>query len=231
MKPSLLLLHGALGSKQQFGPLEALLSPHFTVHSIDFAGHGGLPVPQGGFSIACFAEDVLAWMEQSKTTRIDIFGYSMGGYVALYLAKHHPEKIGRVFTLATKFTWSESIAEKEVKMLNPGKIEEKVPAFAAALAARHAPQDWKGIMNEAAGMMLSMGKENPLKENDFISITHKAIIAVGDNDGMVTRDETVRISTLLRNAELLILDDTEHPIEKADHEQLASEIKDFFLEE
>lgn len=228
MKPSLLLLHGALGSKEQFAPLERLLASDFEATAINFSGHGGNALPDDGFSIARFANDVLQWLDEHGQEKTDIFGYSMGGYVALFLARHHPSRVGRIFTLATKFAWSESIAEKEIRMLNARKIEEKVPAFAAALAKRHAPQDWKEILKHSADMMVRMGADVPLKEKDFLAIHHPVVVSVGDNDSMVTRDETVDVSRLLRNSRFLVLEDTEHPIEKADPGLLVHEIRTFF---
>jgi len=229
MKPQLILLHGALGSKKQFIPLIDTLKTDFNVHTLDFSGHGGLALPAGDFSIELFANDVVVWMDSNNISSIHIFGYSMGGYVALYMAKHFPERVLKVFTLATKFDWSETIAEKEIKMLNPDKIEEKVPAFAKTLAERHAPQDWKHIMLKAAEMMRKMGGNNPMKESDYLSTTQPAVIAVGEDDNMVTRDETVNVSRLLRNASFLSLEDTEHPIEKADLYKLTREMKQFFI--
>ena len=54
----------------------------------------------------------------------------MGGYVALQLANKHPKYVQKIITLGTKFAWDKETAAKEVKMLNPEKIEEKIPAFA-----------------------------------------------------------------------------------------------------
>ncbi len=51
----------------------------------------------------------------------------MGGYVALYLAKHHLQLVHKIFTLATKFHWDETVAANENKRLQPEGIEEKVP--------------------------------------------------------------------------------------------------------
>ena len=40
MTQKLLLLHGALGSKEQFTALNEQLSSEFEVHTLDFEGHG-----------------------------------------------------------------------------------------------------------------------------------------------------------------------------------------------
>lgn len=46
----LLLLHGALGSKNQFKSLKEILKSDFDVYDFNFEGHGGL-VSDADFSI------------------------------------------------------------------------------------------------------------------------------------------------------------------------------------
>lgn len=227
MTKKLLLLHGAIGAKDQLEPLKEKLKNDFDVHTLNFAGHGGATMPSE-FSIKLFAKDVLNYLSENKIETINIFGYSMGGYVALYLAKHHPEKVEKLFTLATKFAWSPEIAQKEIKMLDASKIEEKIPAFAATLAKRHAPNDWKDILHKTAGMMVALGNENTLTLQDLKTIKISCQISVGDNDNMVTLDETKDVAQNLQNSALLILKDTLHPIEKVDAGNLSEEIKTFF---
>ena len=91
---SLLLLHGAIGAKDQLQPIAEQLKNTFDVHTLNFSGHGGEPMPSS-FSIEQFAGDVLLFLKQNNISKTNIFGYSMGGYVALYLAKHHPDRLKR----------------------------------------------------------------------------------------------------------------------------------------
>ena len=41
MKEHIILLHGALGSENQFSQLKESLADKFEVHSMNFEGHGG----------------------------------------------------------------------------------------------------------------------------------------------------------------------------------------------
>jgi pimeloyl-ACP methyl ester carboxylesterase len=150
----ILLLHGAIGAMDQLSALEDQLSGSFLVHRLNFSGHGGSPLSGGSFSIALFAEEVISFLDKKGIDALSIFGYSMGGYVAMYIAKHHPERIQKIITLATKFSWDEAIAAKEMKMLNAEKIEEKLPDFATSLQKRHAPNDWKLVLERTAAMLL-----------------------------------------------------------------------------
>ena len=224
----LLLLHGAIGSKEQLNPLNESLSDVFHVHSINFSGHGGQELKED-FSIPQFAAEVLKWMKEFRLGKISIFGYSMGGYVALYLARFYPEVVDNIITLGTKWQWDEAIAAKGVAMLDPEVIEKKLPKFAEQLAQHHQPQDWRILLNKTAGMLTEMGRSNPLRVEDYSTIQTKVLLLLGDRDKMVTLDETVAVFKRLPSAQLGILPNTPHPIEAVNMQQLAHLIKNFLL--
>jgi pimeloyl-ACP methyl ester carboxylesterase len=142
MKEKLLILHGALGSQAMFAELKEKLSTQFYVFDFNFAGHGGLPI-QEPFTIDRFVRNTRDFLGQSGLDAVHIFGYSMGGYVALKLAGDFPGKANKIITLGTKFRWNPESATKEVCMMNPDVIEQKIAAFAATFRERHQPEDCK----------------------------------------------------------------------------------------
>src|SRR5687768_12780708 len=171
-KKPLLLLHGALGSVDQFAEIQNLLSSDFELLTLNFSGHGGNPFDQD-FSINLFAKDVLNFLEEKQIEAIDVFGYSMGGYIALKLASENPGLLNKIMTLGTKFNWTKESAEKEVKMLNPEVIEEKIPKFANTLKERHHPEDWKKVMHHTASMMLDLGNGASMNKVDFEKVKNE----------------------------------------------------------
>ncbi|MFN8322105.1 MAG: alpha/beta fold hydrolase [Chitinophagales bacterium] len=224
----LLLLHGALGSKDQFIDLEIALAGTYKVHTLNFSGHGKRPSHHHGFTIQNFAHEVLDWMNEHYLQTIDIFGYSMGGYVALWLARFYPERVGKIFTLGTKLKWNEEEAEKEVKLLNAEKIVEKVPAFAQSLAERHGEHEWKSVMSKTALMMKDLAHTH-LSDQDFIKIEHSVLLGLGEKDNMVSVAETEYVQHLLKNSAFKIFAEVTHPIEKVPIELLQKELEQFFL--
>ena len=181
----ILLLHGAIGAKDQLQPLAEKLKDNFIVHTLSFSGHGGEPMPEK-FSIELFSQNVLNYLVQNKIESINIFGYSMGGYVGLYLAKHHPEKISKVFSFAAKLHWTPEISQQEIRMLDANKIEEKIPDFAETLEQRHSPNDWKMVLKKISEMLICVGNNTPLKSHDFEAIEQPVLIGIGDKDARVT---------------------------------------------
>lgn len=222
----LLLLHGALGSEKSLQSLKELLQNDFDVYSFSFQGHGGSELPESDFTIAVFANEVISFLDKNQIDSISIFGYSMGGYVGLYLAKQFPERIQKLFTLATKLNWTVEGSQKEASMLNPIIIKEKVPKYALSLEQLHG-NNWEDLMTKTAQMMLNLGRNPKVNDSDLEQISLPVLLSVGDKDVMVTLEETIHAHRKIQHSQLLVLPKTIHPIEKVDVDELANQIKRF----
>jgi Predicted hydrolases or acyltransferases (alpha/beta hydrolase superfamily) len=211
----IVLLHGALGASMQLESLAQRLRENGKmVYLMNFSGHGGVAYSPQGFGIEIFAEDVLAFLNSEKINQVNIFGYSMGGYVALWLAHLHPQRVGKIVTLGTKFDWSPESAEKEIRKMNADKIEEKVPAFARLLQHRHAPNDWKELLRKTADMMYGLGQKPLITVEILNSINNPVKILLGDQDDMADLNYSKEVAALLSKGTFELLTETPHPIEK-----------------
>ncbi len=226
MKTPILLLHGALGSKAQLSPLKNELSLDREVFSIDFDGHGESH-NDTNFSIEHFTQNVLDFLKEKKITKVDIFGYSMGGYIALNLAFKHPDRVGKIITLGTKFNWSPNFAENEVKMLYPNTIEIKVPAFAERLKHLHGTENWKNVVLKTAKMMQNLGENPTLKKENLQQIKNYILICLGTHDKMVTEEESKSVADWLPHGVFKSIENFKHPIESVSIEALALIINNF----
>ncbi len=227
-KTKLLLLHGALGTQNQFSALKEILASDFEPFDLNFEGHGG-NISENPFSIELFTKNVEDFILENDLIGINIFGYSMGGYIALNLALRNPELVGKIVTLGTKFDWTPTFAAEEVKMLKPELIEVKVPQFAEKLRGDHYPSDWKNVMRKTTDMMQRMGEGEKIKHEDFKQINNEVIIGLGSLDTMVSSEESELIVEELPNAELIILDNFPHTIEKGDASVIAGFVREVLL--
>ncbi len=223
---NIILLHGAIGAKDQLEPLAVELKQQgYNVFTLSFSGHGQTPFATN-FGIEQFALELGQFINENKLNQPTVFGYSMGGYVALYLAHRNPSILGNIITLGTKFEWSPEIAQKEVKMLDSKTIIEKVPKFVEALQKRHG-KDWELLLQKTAEMMLSLGNKNALSLTDFASIENKVLIGLADKDNMVSLGETTAVYKQLKNGAMYMLPNTKHPIETVNVGLLKNIIKEF----
>jgi pimeloyl-ACP methyl ester carboxylesterase len=218
----LIVIHGALGSARQLDELCQAYEEYYDVFSFDLSGHGGLPINEK-FSINLFTKDLQHFIVANDLEGADVFGYSMGGYIALNHARLYPGKLGRIITLGTKFHWNPSESEKEIRRLNADLIEQKLPKFASALEERHAPEDWKKHLEYTAQLMHDMGNGGALDIKEFSSIKNPVLVTIGGKDKMVTIEESKAVADILPNGDFLIFEDFEHPIEQINLTKLLAE--------
>jgi len=228
MLENLVLLHGALGTAAQLHPLKEILKNHFNVHAFDFSGHG-IKSYTGELSMTTFANDILHFLNVHNIKQSHLFGYSMGGYAAIKFTLDHPDRVKSIITMGTKFNWDIEQAEKEIKMLNPGVIEEKVPKYAEQLKKTFGEQNWKEVLNNTAQMMRNLANGAALTKNDFSLVRQPIYLTLGSEDKMVTMEETKEVANWLLHGKFQILDGQPHPIEKVDIPYLARVIKNILI--
>ncbi len=223
----LILLHGAIGASDQLLPLsKSLASKGFKVHCLCFSGHGKLPFHEA-FTIEQFAVELYQFIIEKNLIQPAVFGYSMGGYVALYLASQKPNLMGKIVTLASKFDWTPEGAIKEAGMLNPDVLQQKVPQFAEALQKRHGEQ-WIELLQKTAAMMKVLGDEPLLTETLIKTVENPVMLGLGDKDTMVTLEETRKVFAQLTQANMFMLPNTKHPIEGVNVDLLSAVLEGFY---
>jgi pimeloyl-ACP methyl ester carboxylesterase len=227
-KPDLLLLHGALGATIQFQPLIPLLTQQFTIHTLNFEGHGDVPARDRPFRIEHFVENVLDYLVTGTIQTTRIFGYSMGGYVASQLAASHPETVHSIATLGTKFYWDSETAAREIGFLDPDKIRAKVPHFADALDARHTAAGWQAVLRSTAGLLNSLGDTGGLRAPTLAQVQCPVRVIVGDRDRTVGVPETHEVYRALPQGQLEVLPATVHELERVPVERLVYSLTKYF---
>ena len=223
---NILLLHGALGTKRQLAFLADSLD-HATCRSLTFTGHGEKELPGEGLSFEQFLRDVDEAM-QKISDPVHLFGYSMGGYVALLWAAQNLGRVASVTTLGTKFIWTTETLEKELKKLEPVTMEEKVPEFALGLASAHGKDRWKGLVTATADLMTRLAAEPLLTDEVLAAIDCALLLGVGDRDTTASPEDTLATSQKLKDAGVMVFPRTRHPFEEVDLDLLITQLSRFW---
>ncbi len=88
--PAILFLHGFMGSSNDWWPLLTQLSEHFHCICVDLPGHGQTIAPD--YDIPNTARSLVELLENLAIDRpCHLFGYSLGGRIALYLMLYYPQ--------------------------------------------------------------------------------------------------------------------------------------------
>jgi 2-succinyl-6-hydroxy-2,4-cyclohexadiene-1-carboxylate synthase len=93
--PALLMLHGFTGSGATWEPHAVALSNHYRCIAVDLLGHGRTRAPADPtrFTAERAVRDLLAILDALGLQSVAVFGYSMGGRLALNLALAAPNRI------------------------------------------------------------------------------------------------------------------------------------------
>jgi 3-oxoadipate enol-lactonase len=97
-----LVLSNSIGSNwRMWDGLAPALTARFRVLRYDQRGHGDSEVPNGPYSIADLAGDLIGLLDELRIDRPHFAGLSLGGMTGMWLAAHDPSRVDRLALLCT----------------------------------------------------------------------------------------------------------------------------------
>ncbi|VXB20004.1 Alpha/beta hydrolase [Arthrobacter sp. 9AX] len=192
----LLLLHGGLFDiEQQFGALIPGLSEGRTVIATDFQGHGRTNDTDRPLGTADLASDVVGLLAHLDVREVDVFGFSVGGAVALHLAVKHPELVRKLVVSSVAFRPdgdrggnAEAVASMTVDMIAGTPMEQRYLAVSPHADREHL----QGLLDKLGGYDTGSGGWS---DEEIRGIAAPTLVTVGDCD-MVKLEHAVRFLQL-----------------------------------
>ena len=161
--PVVLLLHGWTASSDlNFFTAYAELHQHATVIGIDHRGHGRGLRPDEPFSLEDCADDAAAVARELGAEQVIAVGYSMGGPIAMLLARRHPELVAGLVLQATAMEWRATRRERTrwqiSRMFGPITRRFVRPRLVRLVFARRFPR--RHALRPHLGWMLAEWRRN-----------------------------------------------------------------------
>ena len=220
MKKNLILLHAELGIKEDLQPLKELLDDHFNVHTFTFSGHGNVAA-QDEFRVEQFANELSEYIAKHNLTSPYVFGHGLGGYVALFhKANFEDSTIKKIFTYGTKFNWSPGVIAKELPLLDPQVVQEKFPHLAALFKKKHGDK-WRWLLQSMAHLLQNLHKLDEITSDDLSEINVPVTLMLGDQDRVVSTEETQMAKKNLKLADIQIIAHSKHEMERANLKEIS----------
>jgi pimeloyl-ACP methyl ester carboxylesterase len=200
----LVVLHGAFGHATTYPALARTRQ----VIAVELQGHGHTGDIDRPMTYEQMADDTAALLKHLKIEQADVFGYSMGGNVALALAIRHP---GLVRKVAINGAHSSSMANA----YEPATFKQfqSLPAdFAPAVLkdpydkVAPDPKQWPALVAKIKQMSLEFKGFAPA---DMKAIKAPVLISLGDRDG-ARLEHAVEMFRLIPNAQLAVFPGGDH---------------------
>jgi pimeloyl-ACP methyl ester carboxylesterase len=112
----LVVLHGAYMTIDSMGEIVPELAETRQVIAVELQAHGRTADIDRPLSYEFMADDVAALLRHLGIEQADIFGYSMGGGVALQVAIRHPEVVRKLVVASASYT-SEGMHPELLEMI------------------------------------------------------------------------------------------------------------------
>jgi pimeloyl-ACP methyl ester carboxylesterase len=98
---ALLLIHGVGGHAEAYSRNLVRLGQHYRAMAMDLLWHGFSAKPPYSQAVPTYTEQIIDLLDTLEIERAHVEGESLGGWVALWLALHHPERVGKLILNTT----------------------------------------------------------------------------------------------------------------------------------
>jgi pimeloyl-ACP methyl ester carboxylesterase len=184
-------------------------------------------------TVEAMAQDAVTFVEALGLAQVDLFGFSLGGFVAQEIALSHPELLRRLILAGTgpqgapgMEAWAKDVTDSLVDRDQPGGAEVLYVFYAHTPSSQGAGQASlgrifqrqegrdSGVSLEAKDAqyeaVLAWGKPNGDVVRRLANITQPTLILQGDNDIMIPTKASHTLAGLIPNAKITVFPDASH---------------------
>jgi pimeloyl-ACP methyl ester carboxylesterase len=190
----LVVLHGAYMTIGMMGPVVSALAETRQVVAVELQGHGHTADIDRPLSYEQMADDTAALLREIGIEEADVFGYSMGGGVALQVAIRHPDVVRKLVVASASYT-SEGM-QPELHEMIPSITPEMFagsPMEAAYLEVAPNPGHFPTLVEKLKRLDMT---PFAWPADDIRGIAAPTLIVVGDSD-VVRLEHAVEMYRLL----------------------------------
>ena len=221
----IVLIHGFCETHRLWDHFREELSSEFRVICPDLPGFGSSALPDDNISLDSVAGNLADWLSSLGIARCVLIGHSLGGYIALELARCRPEMLAG-FGLFNSSAFADSFEKKEnrnklIDFIAREGVEPFIRTFVPSLffparADEHRDiierQQREGNSTSARTVMAYAAAMRDRPDGMDVLRAHagKALLIAGEHDQNVPFEKSGEMAELLPPGRAHILPDTAH---------------------
>ena len=181
-------------------------------------------------SVEAMARDAVAFIRALGFAQVDLFGFSLGGFISQVIAQQEPQLVRKIILAGTGpagGTGIDKVTAVTIRDMVKGGLTLRHPEyylfFTETTNGRNAARQFLARLNERTenrdkGVSIpafiaqlkaihAWGRQRPA---DLSRIHHPVLVANGEHDKMVPSSNSVDLARRLPNAELVLYEDAGH---------------------
>jgi len=229
-KPLVLALHGVGGHAEAYSRNFGPHGEHFWFVAIDMLGHGWTGQPPIDYQVSDYADHVLNVLKALGRKSAMFTGESLGGWVATYLAVHHPEIVEKlVLNTAGGWTAHPEVMDRLKRLSNEAandpswariktRLEflmcDKTMVSDDLIETRRAIYAQPGFAETMRRIMclqdMGIRRPNMITEAQYRAIAAPTLVVWTSHDPTATPAEGKEISDMIPNSRYVVMNECGH---------------------
>jgi pimeloyl-ACP methyl ester carboxylesterase len=222
----LVLVHGLGDDHRAWRRVLAWLAARRRVIAYDVRGHGQTSLGEPAGTLAQLSGDLVALLDALELERADLCGFSMGGTVVIRTAIDHPERVGRLFPVATSSRVGRTAAAwyaERARIADAGELAsvlerdtgEQLATAPDELAdhlaiRREATADPRGFANGCRAM--ARLNAEPL-DPDLARVRARTLVVAAERDALCPPRAGEIVAAGIPGAALVVVPESGHQVE------------------
>ena len=235
----ILFLHGITDSSHSWSSTTPFLSDTYRTYALDQRGHGDSERPLFGYSMAQFAEDAVAFMDEMGIDQAVVVGHSMGSFIAHQIASVYPERVSHLVLVASAptsvknelltFVWDEYVGSPDFQdpisadfirdfQTGPNPVDPVFFETALEETGKVPARVWKAAFR---GLLTD-------DHSGFLDdVSAPTLILWGTADAIYTSDDQTALRAALPGAVFKSYDGAGHNLQWEQPQRVAEDIREF----
>jgi pimeloyl-ACP methyl ester carboxylesterase len=218
----IIFLHGFGLDSRMWSPQVNELSSSHKVITYDLRGFGKSSFPTSSYS---HHKDLLALLDHLELESVNVVGHSFGGKVALDFTLEYPERVKSLTLIASGlggFDFENKYFDSLVLLGKEGNVEElrkKLFSHQMFTSLREKTEVYSRVIEIVSGYSLwhflnddPVEGINPKANERLKEISVPVKIVVGSNDLQVQKDIAQRLSSEIKESELIVIPNAGHMV-------------------
>ncbi|MCF8607343.1 alpha/beta hydrolase [Gordonia sp. HY442] len=197
--------------------------------------------------VDAMAGDAIAFIRALGLDQVDLFGFSLGGFVAQVIAAREPDLVRRIVLTGTGPAGFKGVGTFNRRLLadslrgaitltNPKPLlfltrtangEAAACAYMSRLHERTSDRVKATSLRGAVAQLGAIGRWGARDPLDLSAVTHPALVANGEDDRMVATRGSFELAYQIPNAELVIYPDAGHGGVFQHHDRFVPKVLEF----